>query len=200
MSTGLKQVAAEIRLARQAKALTQRELGERVGLPQSHISKIEGGRVDLQLSSLTEIARALDLEVKLVPRKAVPAVEGAVRAHATTVETSRALATLAEQAEFAKRLKLEFPQLPQVWRFQEAIQNIPSIQFDAASLKALNDALKPVVELHGPSLKGVRVADLVKRISSANFRLQNFRNLLAHHPLEDAPRPLPAYRLEEDGE
>jgi transcriptional regulator with XRE-family HTH domain len=43
--------------------MTQKELGQRVGLPQSHISKIEKGAVDLQLSSLVEIARALDFEV-----------------------------------------------------------------------------------------------------------------------------------------
>ena len=51
-----------------------------VGVPQSHISKIENGAVDLKLSSLVQIARALDLELKLIPRKAIPAVEGIVRA------------------------------------------------------------------------------------------------------------------------
>lgn len=91
MGVGLKAVAAEIKSARQAKALSQRELGERVGLPQSHVSKIEGGGVDLQLSSLIEIARALDLEIKLVPRKALPAVEGALRALRTGPETTHPL-------------------------------------------------------------------------------------------------------------
>jgi transcriptional regulator with XRE-family HTH domain len=81
MGAGIRNIASLIKEARLAKSLTQRELGRRVGLPQSHISKIEKGGVDLQLSSLAEIARALDLEVKLVPRKALPAVEGIVRAH-----------------------------------------------------------------------------------------------------------------------
>lgn len=89
MTAGLDEIATSIRASRQAKALTQKALGQRVGLPQSHISKIEKGVVDLQLSSLVEIARALDLEVKLVPRKALPAVEGAVRAYGTTIETSQ---------------------------------------------------------------------------------------------------------------
>ncbi|MGC4251216.1 MAG: helix-turn-helix transcriptional regulator [Sphingobium sp.] len=72
-------IAASVKAARQTKALTQRELGRRVGLPQSHISKIESGGVDLQLSSLIQIARALDLEIRLIPRKALPAVEGVLR-------------------------------------------------------------------------------------------------------------------------
>ena len=63
MSTTIEDIAASIKAARIAKGFTQKQLGERVGLPQSHISKIEGGNVDLQISSLVEIARALDLEV-----------------------------------------------------------------------------------------------------------------------------------------
>ena len=84
MSVGIRDTAASIRAARKAKGLTQHELGQRVGLPQSHISKIESGAVDLQLSSLVEITRALDLELKLVPRRILPAVEAVLRAGGTT--------------------------------------------------------------------------------------------------------------------
>ena len=136
MSAGIEEIAAGIRRARIAKALTQKELGQRVGLPQSHISKIEKGTVDLKLSSLVEIARALDLEITLVPRKALPAVEGAVRAHGTTVETSRAVSLLNEQAQIAERIKANFPDLSQVEGFQNAIRSIPRLQFDTAQLKA----------------------------------------------------------------
>ena len=58
MGAGIQEIAASLREARIAKALTQKELGQRVGLPQSHISKIEKGAVDFKLSSLVEIARA----------------------------------------------------------------------------------------------------------------------------------------------
>ena len=57
MSVGIADIAVSIRQARKDKGLTQRELGKRVGLPQSHISKIESGAVDVQLSSLVEITR-----------------------------------------------------------------------------------------------------------------------------------------------
>lgn len=72
-------ISRSLRNARAASGLTQRELGERVGLPQSHVSKIEQGVVDLQLSSLAELARALDLEIRLVTRSALPAVDGMIR-------------------------------------------------------------------------------------------------------------------------
>ena len=52
MSAGIEVIAVSVRETRIAKALTQKELGQRVGLPQSHISKIEKGAVDLKLSSL----------------------------------------------------------------------------------------------------------------------------------------------------
>ena len=53
MIEGNDSIADSFKSARLAKGLTQKELGRRVGMPQSHISKIESGGVDLQLSSLT---------------------------------------------------------------------------------------------------------------------------------------------------
>jgi transcriptional regulator with XRE-family HTH domain len=62
--------------ARQGKKLTQRELAERLGWPQSYVSKIETGQLAPRLSNITQMARALDHELILVPREALPAVEG----------------------------------------------------------------------------------------------------------------------------
>ena len=52
--------------ARKRLNVSQAELGEKLGLPQSHISKIEKGSVDIRLSSLIDMARLLGLEVILV--------------------------------------------------------------------------------------------------------------------------------------
>ncbi len=60
-----------------------------------------------------------------MPRKALPAVQGAVRAHGTTVETSRAVRLLNEQAQIAERIKANFPDLPQLDSFQNAIRASP---------------------------------------------------------------------------
>ena len=72
-----------LKSAREAKKLSQRALGEIAGMPQARISKIENAAVDLQASTLIELARALDLDVMLVPRKYVPAVKGLIRKSAT---------------------------------------------------------------------------------------------------------------------
>ena len=72
-------VARTLRNAREARGMSQRALSARAGIPQSHISRIENGAVDLRVSSLVELARVLDLDLVLVPRKAVSAVRAIVR-------------------------------------------------------------------------------------------------------------------------
>ena len=73
------QLLKSLREARQRKGLSQRELSARSGVPQSHISRIESGEVDLRVSSLVALARVLELELELVPKEAVPAVQSIVR-------------------------------------------------------------------------------------------------------------------------
>jgi HTH-type transcriptional regulator/antitoxin HipB len=58
----------QLKTARLGKNLTQYELSEKVGMPQSHLSKIESGKTDPQLDSLQLIAEHLDLEVVLIPK------------------------------------------------------------------------------------------------------------------------------------
>jgi transcriptional regulator with XRE-family HTH domain len=73
-------LAKALKRARKKKKLSQRALSKKVGMPQPQISRIENAAVDLQASSLIELARALDLEVMLVHRKHVPAVASLIRA------------------------------------------------------------------------------------------------------------------------
>ena len=64
----------QLRAARRERKITQEALGRRLGMPQSHVSALEAGKVDPRLSSVLEFARSLDLEPMLVPRARVPAV------------------------------------------------------------------------------------------------------------------------------
>lgn len=73
------QILASLRAARAHKGLSQRELSARSGVPQSHISKIESGAVDLRVSSLITLARVLDLELFAAPKKSVPAIQSIIR-------------------------------------------------------------------------------------------------------------------------
>ena len=79
MSYATEHIARELKKAREEKGLSQRELGRKAGVPQGHVSKIENGTVDLRLSSLVALARALDLELVFVSRKSLPAVKSLVR-------------------------------------------------------------------------------------------------------------------------
>ncbi|MXZ13329.1 MAG: helix-turn-helix transcriptional regulator [Candidatus Dadabacteria bacterium] len=90
MNYAIEYIARALRKARETKGLSQRELGKKAGLPQGHISKIENGTVDLRVSSLVALARTLDLELVLVPRKVVPALKSLVRSGATDALRERA--------------------------------------------------------------------------------------------------------------
>jgi predicted transcriptional regulator len=78
MSYSTQYIAQQLKKSRENMGLSQRELSARAGVPQSHLSKIESGNVDLRLSSLVAIARVLELELALIPRKYVSAVNSIV--------------------------------------------------------------------------------------------------------------------------
>lgn len=84
----IEHIANQLQQARKDKALSQRALGEKVGLPQGHISNIEASKVDLKTSSLIELARVLDLELMLVPRQLINAVE-ALKSNKMTLKNGR---------------------------------------------------------------------------------------------------------------
>ncbi len=79
MNYSVEHIAKAIKAARKKKRMSQRALSAKTGVPQSHISRIENGAVDLKTSSLIEFARALDMELMLVPRMLVPTVQGLQR-------------------------------------------------------------------------------------------------------------------------
>lgn len=74
MKIALEPLTKALKKARKTHKLTQLELGRKAGLPQSHISKIEKGMVDLRASSLLELGRVLELELMLIPRQQLPMV------------------------------------------------------------------------------------------------------------------------------
>lgn len=71
-------IVQDIENARKAASLTQEELAQRAGVSRMTVSRIEAG-MDPRLSTLQELARAMGMELMLVPRALRAEVEGFLR-------------------------------------------------------------------------------------------------------------------------
>jgi transcriptional regulator with XRE-family HTH domain len=75
----------DLRLAlkdvREKRGWTQRNLANRVGLTQTHISGIESGKIVPRYDTLLELVRILDRDLLMVPRALVPVVQSLIRDH-----------------------------------------------------------------------------------------------------------------------
>lgn len=66
--------------ARTSKQLTQQQLAAKLGYRQRQISDLERAKTDPRLSTIQNVARALDLELVIIPRHLITAVDGLLRA------------------------------------------------------------------------------------------------------------------------
>ncbi len=73
----LADVLRETRLSRK---LSQAELAAKLGIRQRQISDLERATTDPRLSTIQNVARALDLDLMLIPRHLISAVEALKRA------------------------------------------------------------------------------------------------------------------------
>lgn len=69
----------DLKAARIGKSWSQVELGQRIGLPQMHISGIETGKIVPRFNTLLDLVRILDFDLVLVPRSLVPLVQSLIR-------------------------------------------------------------------------------------------------------------------------
>jgi len=75
-------LADVLRAARLSRQLSQAELAAKLGLRQRQISDLERATNDPRLSTLHNVARALDLELILIPRHLISAVNALQRSGA----------------------------------------------------------------------------------------------------------------------
>jgi HTH-type transcriptional regulator/antitoxin HipB len=65
--------------SRHRRGWSQAELGQRLGLPQMHISGIETGKIVPRFDTLLELVRVPGYDLLLVPRDLVPLVQNLTR-------------------------------------------------------------------------------------------------------------------------
>ena len=130
MAYTTEEILRGLKEAREAKGLGQRDLGARIGMLQSHISKIESGRSDIRLSSQIGFARALDLDLRLVPRAAVPVVEEVVRSTISPsappglIDAAMAVRGLDRALDAADRAQALFPNLEPLEPLGDSLQSL----------------------------------------------------------------------------
>lgn len=123
-------VLKDLAEVRKAHAISQGELASRSGLDQAQLSRIEAGRVDLRLSSLTQLARALGQEIVLVPQGSLSAVRAVIR-------SSRSQASVSPLARQVRQLLTIIQS-----RLERLFHNFPSLEAQEAQIqlrKSLQD-------------------------------------------------------------
>lgn len=193
-------ILKSLKMARKAKGLSQRELSAKSGVPQSHISKIENGAVDLRVSSLVALARTLDLELELVPRKTVPAVQSIVR---KTINTDlmntqrRAQEVMNNYRETINTIsnigKINLPQ-NELDKLKINIKDIAHLmpRINATQLEAIASSRVAIEE--------VLSSGYTDKIKKALGEIGTIRNTLAHSKLENITKALPAYSLDNEAD
>jgi transcriptional regulator with XRE-family HTH domain len=77
----LRELGDQFRQARQAAGLTQEQIADLAGISRPRYRDIEKGVAAARATNLINIARALGLEMMLVPQAMVPAVHALLRPH-----------------------------------------------------------------------------------------------------------------------
>lgn len=199
MSYAIEQIAKTIKTAREDKGLSQRALSEKAGVPQSHISKIENAAVDLRVSSLVELARALDLELMLVPRKVTSAVQSIVRYSAVstlsaTDDASRqTLKELKQLQDSVAKLSELHPSVMELAQLQRQVRELQHFRIPSRDLQAIRNTLK-ALKAFSATTAGLNA------LREAYSQLRTLRNTLAHGIPDRAENESarPAYGLDED--
>jgi len=198
----LEHIAQKLRAAREDKGFSQRELGALAGVPQSHISKIERGVVDLRLSSLIALSRVLGLELTLVPSKALPAVNSVVQSSERTINAGSsqplALKELRGLQSRAATLNKLYPGIKDLEQFQRQIKALNKFRLNEQGMeqiRALNKGVRQLKEFNAS-------LDNLKTIRELSSQAQKVRNVLAHSSANSSKTTAvrSAYRLDDEEE
>lgn len=184
-----------LREARLAKGMSQTELSKLSGVPQAQISRIEANNVDIRLSSFATLAHALDLEITLVPRKAVPAVKSITRQTSDyqPVQPAAIGKELQRVQDAIRAMQVKIPEVPHLDALRKAHAAIKPLKIDMSFLKPLRDIRATVEQIQRTQSDWAKIAEATRSMTQ-------LRNQIVHTlptpDVQDTPRP--AYSLDED--
>lgn len=200
-SYAVKQLAQTLKEARIARGFTQRELAERAGFGQNRLALIEAGQVDLRTSTLVQLARALDLELVLTPRRVLPAVQSLTGSQPSRWQEAgrqsvrgtpiRVLRRIQQHIAALERAHLSSEELTKVKRAVQALIEVgPNLGF--STLQPLRRSA------HWLALARANTPQAEQPLAKAAARLQElYQTLPAMVNLEQAPQAQrAAYSLE----
>lgn len=199
----LEDIAIALKNARQVKGLSQRSLSGQTGLTQANISKIEGGGVDVKISSLIELARALDLEITLIPRKAMPAVQNLARISKPQRSQKEIHGAITSIKTVGTLLSSLWPENHGLRRLRELAPEFESLQINSEEVEKLVNIKEQLNQIFR-SAKSEKNSD--ENAAKANGRkinilakqIRQMRNEISHRALSDSQEtPRPAYFLDE---
>ncbi|NRP75763.1 hypothetical protein ILFOPFJJ_06686 [Ensifer psoraleae] len=187
-------ITQQIRAAREAQQISQRELSARSGLTQSHISQIERGTMEPGLSKLVDVARALDLEIVLAPKKLMPAVRNILESASASGEV-----LTSDQRKLVGRLERWFAQYKdavapasEADAFKNSLALLRHLPLSADELDRLRQATERLENILTHSLSQQELREIGREV-----RL--LRNSAVHRDRDHAI-PRSAYALDEDGD
>ncbi len=197
--------------ARRRAGLSQRALGAKLGIAQSHLSKIERAAVDPQVSSLVEIARALGLELMFVPRQLVPALQALQRDAFPDPRLAPSAIDhdLTRLARRARGMIKRFPDLGVLSELASAADELRIARIDescAAKARSLIDTAETVLgRLRGnprerPTIEPSAVPRAAAEASLTPIvrTMRELRNAWIHRDTVSSQHP--AYRLDDSDE
>ncbi len=197
MSYQTQEIVKGLKAARESKGLSQRALAEKAGVLQTQISRFENGATDFRLSTLVALARALDLELVLVPRKAVSAVQSIVRASEPAAAFGDTLTDLRKEFDRLRQTLANLPDTTKVTteyaQLQRQFRDLQNFQLEKSELEALRETTK--------ALQALRDQDTGPQdLRLVASKLQSIRNVLAHGSanVSRIDTVKPAYTLDEE--
>lgn len=182
----------QLRAAREAQKMSQRELSARSGLTQSHISQIERGTMEPGLGSLVDVARALDLEIVLAPKKLMPAIRNILDSASASSDV-----LTSDQRKLVGRLERWFAQhrggfgsASEADTLKDSLALLRHLPLSAEEMDTFNEATARIDRWQADPPSRQELSRIARAV-------RHLRNAAVHRDRDDAV-PRSAYALDEE--